>query len=130
MQTFMRRIIVLMLSLSLAAASGFAPRHAKASMPAPDLHHARDMARQDHTAAKSLHSHAAAQHHVNNDDRSGKHSDSPALADHNCCISCSATAAVCALFDVRHDLPKARFALPLRFGLTLSALTSIEPPPR
>ena len=130
MQTIARLFLIAMLTFSLAAASGFAPRHAKASTPVPDLHHARDMARPHHAVTKSLHSHATAQHLAMDDERPGKHSDSPALTDHSCCISCSATAAVSALLDIRHDLPNARFALPLSFGLTLSALTSIEPPPR
>ena len=126
MQTIARLFLIAMLTFSLAAASGFAPRHAKASALAPGQNQTREIARHD-----IAHHYAAVHHHARDCNEAGKNSPGPAAADHNCCVtSCPIIAAFFELPDFRPGLPKMRFELPLIFGLTLTTQASVEPPPR
>lgn len=125
-----RKFVIFAVAAALAAANGFAPRHAQASGLAPaetcatNGHHHHDA-----MGGGGDHRHGS-QIAATTCDRDAADAV-PGSPLHNCCVaSCSTLAVILAGISFDNLLPDADYQLPLGSISIQAALNSDDPPPR
>lgn len=129
MRAVIRKILILLVATSLAAANGFVPKHAHASIGnghnVAAVEHSHDA--HDHHHSATPHSHDSAQ----TGSQGAAPSDQLGLSIANCCVaSCNAIALIFATIDLPDALPMGILEARTPDFLVLAARTSDDPPPR